>query len=139
MSGGRRSNGEVGAAVAAATPVAMTPQQLTDLLNGIVSQINVSGAGRNAARNNAAPSYAIPPERVQNQTTRVMEDSPLGKRFQDGTDVKITEDQWRKLDQEILGLTNADVHALCNENVKHPHDYAFLEADSLDAVLANLK
>ena len=43
------------------------------------------------------------------------------------------------MDQQILGLTNADVHALCDENVEHPHDYAFLEAKTLDAVLANLK
>ncbi len=68
-----------------------------------------------------------------------MEDSPLGKRYQDGTDVKITDIQWQALDQQILGLTNADVHALRDENVEHPHDYAFLDGKTLDAVLANLK
>ena len=119
------NNNAAGAAVAAGAPVAMTQQQLTTLLNGILSQINVAGAGRNAARNNAAPTYAVPPERVRNSTTRVMEDSPLGKRFQDGTDVKIAGDEWKKLDQEILGLTNGDVHALRDENIKHPHDNAF--------------
>ena len=96
MSSGRRSN------VNNAAPIAMTQDQLTALLNGILAQMPVAGGGRPAARNKAAPSYAVPPERVL--VHGVMEDSPLGKRFKDGTDVKITGDQWRKFDQEILGL-----------------------------------
>ena len=77
--------------------VTMTQVQLNALLSGIVAQINAAGAGRGAnPRNNAAPSYAVPPEQLMNPTTGDMEDSPLGKRFQDGMDVKITEDQWKK-------------------------------------------
>ncbi len=125
---------------ATGAPVAMTQQQLNALLNDIVSQVNAANAARVAnPRNNAVPSYAIPPEQVANAVTGDMKDSPHGKRFKDGIDVKITDVQWQELDQQILGLTNADVHALCNENVEHPHDYALLDADTLDAVLANLK
>ena len=93
MSGGRRSvnnNDPVPPPppAAPAAQVAMTQQQLTALLNGILAQMPAAGAGRNAGRNNAAPIYAVPPERVQNPTTGDMEDSPLGKRFQDGTDCR---------------------------------------------------
>ena len=95
---------------AARRNVTMTQQQLNTLLAGIVAQINGGRAAN--ARNNAAPNYAVPPEQVLNAATGDMEDSPLGKRFQDGTDVKITDIQWQALDQQILGLTNADVHAL---------------------------
>ena len=133
---GRRSNVNNAAGLAGA-PITMTQAQLTALVNGILAQMPAAGGGRPAARNNAAPSYVVPPERVRSQG--VMVDSPLGKRFKDGTDVKITGGQWQKLDQEILGLTNGDVHALRDENVEYPHDYAFLEAKTLDAVLANLK
>ena len=70
----------------------MTQQQLNTLLAGIVAQINGGRAAN--ARNNAAPNYAVPPEQVLNAATGDMEDSPLGKRFQDGTDVKITDVQW---------------------------------------------
>ena len=116
---------------AAAVPVAMTQQQLNALLNGIVAQV---GAARGInPRNNAVPDYNVPPEQVT--VGGVMTDSPLGKRFKDGTDEKITGTQWQELDSQILGLTNADVHALCNEDIKHPHDYAMLDADTLDAVM----
>ena len=82
---------------AAGAPVAMTQQQLNALLNGIVSQVNAANEARVPnPRNNAAPSYAVPPEQLLNARTGDMEESPLGKRFQDGTDVKITNVQWKE-------------------------------------------
>ena len=62
--------------------VVMTQQQLNALLNGIIAQVNAANAARVAnPRNNAATSYAVPPEQLLNPTTGDMEDSPLGKRF----------------------------------------------------------
>ena len=88
------------------------------------------------ARNNNAPDCTVLPE--QKKVGSVYRVNPLGKRFKDGTDEKITETKWKELDGTILGLTSGDVHALCNANITHPHDYVVLGADTLDEVLANL-
>ncbi len=106
--------------------VTLTQQQLTELINNVVAQVTATREGN--ARNNNAPDYIIPPE--QKEVGSVYRVIPLGKWFE-----KITEAKWKELDGTILGLTNGDVHALCDEDITYPHDYAMLDADTLDAVL----
>ena len=84
------------------------------MITSIVTQVGGGTRGGNA-RNNNVPSYNITPEQVRVGGARdVMTDNPLGRRFKDGTDVKITGTQRKELDDTILNLTNADVHALCD-------------------------
>ncbi len=105
------------------------------MISNNVAQVTATRGGN--ARNNNAPDYTVPPE--QKKVGSVYRVNPLGKRFKDGTDEKITDLKWKELDGIILGLTNGDVHALCDEDITYPHDYAVLDADTLDAVLVNLK
>ena len=62
-----------------------------------------------------------------------------GKRFIDGTDDKITALQQKAQNEKYFRIDGkTDVHTLCNEGFNNLLNYAILDADTLDTVLANI-
>ena len=128
----RRSNsvGGAGAAGGAGGNVLLTPAMLQNLLTQLG---NANAAPRNT-RNNAAPDYTVPPEFDAANNV-----NPDGRKFKQGNDEKVTQQQWKDLMTDVLELSNADVHALRAEGIKYPWDFAKLDDETMLSLLSNLK
>ena len=127
--GGARGAGGAGGVAGNFT---MSAAQMQAFLAQLINQIKSVWP---STRNNAVPNYIVPPK----FDPAIGAVNPDGRRFQEGTDVKVTGAEWRILNEEILQLTNANIHAVRDQDRDYPWDYANLDADEVDAMFSNLR
>ena len=119
-----------GASAGAGGNITLTPQMLQQLITQLAGNTNAP----RTVQNNNPPDYIIPPE-----LNAAGDPDPDGRRFKEGNNNKVTQAQWKDLMATVLELTNADVHALRDEGIKYPWDFAKLDEETMTALLSNLK